>query len=810
MCFCTLQVTSLNTGEILDYGTENIQWILSQGSNSTIYGSDPATKLDVVEDIDTLLSFLSGTFVKVNTLAYGDIAVNKYYVKKLSQDLSGKGVVFTTTNLAFYLTDDYATIRPLFANCGTPGSVTVDGVTIINPGDVVQVGTITGANIQDGTVLFADIEDIDANRILGRTLTDGVVQELIFFEGDGIDIVFGGGFLRFENVAQGELKAEATGLLIWDSRNVDNHVFKGLLASTGIDVSEVGSDIVITNTGLVSASSVGGGTIALLSGVVSGDVQLKTITAGPGIGLVDAAGNITISATGGVTNATNVGVGQGIFKQLAAGILEFYSLVSSGAISISLVGDDVQISEVLTASNGLTRTVNDILLGGTLNQNTVIGGASSFNFQLTNLVAFTASGTGSGSILFNTLLLHGITGVTIRASGSGNPIDIGTIADEVITLGNTLGQLSIAGQYELPLNDAPDSTMGVKEVLVWTGDGGGGSTVQFEPFVSGGITSVVNVGGGNEILRDIVANTANLRTLIAAGGISITQNADDITIGDLFTAVGGLTRSTNAFRLGGIQDQNVLISGAGFNFTLNGQNSVAMTAVTDIVLTSALIQLLAADVELGTSGATVRVADNYDLPSGAPSTTAGEKNIMVWTGDGGGGATPAFESLNAGASAFAWEDISVDPGVAEGFMVRCTDPTGITLTKPSPTEFLVTVPTGIDITDVAIHLSAVHNPGSDLFFQVDFQGNSSKGVAREAYQDLDSLTLPTVKVANKQLAETAGLVSRTNYIQYGRTQGSGVLEVRLTGLAPLELYLINFNQANAAGNAECMLTVSDL
>lgn len=45
-----------------------------------------------------------------------------------------------------------------------------------------------------------------------------------------------------------------------------------------------------------------------------------------------------------------------------------------------------------------------------------------------------------------------------------------------------------------------------------------------------GITSVANVGTGEGILRDIVSNTANLKSLVAGSGVTLTPGANDITI----------------------------------------------------------------------------------------------------------------------------------------------------------------------------------------------------------------------------------------------------------------------------------------
>ena len=460
MCFCALEVTDLRSGEVFSYGTENLQWILGNGTHSSLIGNDPATKLDVAEDIDTLVGLLGGTFVKVTDLQNGATAFNKFFVKHLRSTAAGKAVLFTTTNYAFYLDETYATVKALLAPCAGAGSIVIDGVTIIAPGGIHQVGEITGDHIADGSVEFVDIQDMNANRLLGRLMTDGTPGEVFLEEGDGMDLIYSGPpfNIRFNNTATGVLAAGATGALLYKSRLPENHEFKGILAGAGVAVNVLADDVEIVNDGVIDAENVGTGTFDVLSGVVANVAQFKTITPANGVAIVDSGNTLTISAT-------------------------------------------------------------------------------------------------------------------------------------------------------------------------------------------------------------------------------------------------------------------------------------------------------------------------------AP---------------------------------FTWENITVDPLVAFTFLVRCTNPLGVTLTKGAVNEFVITIPNGVDVTDVCIHLSAVNNPGSDVFLQFDFQGNNSKNLPRETNLDTDTVILPSVRVANKQLAALFPPVSRTNYIRYGVTQGAGVLEVRLTDFSPLELWLVNFNQAGAAGNAEAIIHVSNL
>lgn len=308
--------------------------------------------------------------------------------------------------------------------------------------------------------------------------------------------------------------------------------------------------------------------------------------------------------------------------------------------------------------------------------------------------------------------------------------------------------------------------------------------------------------------------------------------------GSLYSFENGITESGGVVKIGGSLTGDTLITGNGFSFSILPRNFTVGTDADMLLQTrnAGTMDLLASGdlliqgsgamriisntdgiIEVGSFNDTIRISDVYDLAVTAPDATSGAKSVMVWTGNGSD-AGPGFEPYVAGGGGggsgdgvvLLWQDIAVDAAVAERFLVRCTDPTGVTLTKPSATEFLVTVPTGVEVTDLAIHLSAGNNPGTDVYVRIDFQGNGYDGLPREVYGTEDTVSLPSVRVANKALADMAGAVSRSNYIKYGVTQGSGALEVRMTGVQPLELYLVNFNQANSAGNGAAIITISDL
>lgn len=88
------------------------------------------------------------------------------------------------------------------------------------------------------------------------------------------------------------------------------------------------------------------------------DLQFKTIVAGSNVTLTPGTDTLTISATdtGETNTASNVGIGEGVFKQKTGANLEFKSLIAGANVTITPSADALTISstdtgEVNTASN---------------------------------------------------------------------------------------------------------------------------------------------------------------------------------------------------------------------------------------------------------------------------------------------------------------------------------------------------------------------------------------------------------------------------------------------------------------------------
>lgn len=102
---------------------------------------------------------------------------------------------------------------------------------------------------------------------------------------------------------------------------------------------------------------------------------------------------------------------------------------------------------------------------------------------------------------------------------------------------------------------------------------------------AGGLTAAANVGAGAGVFRDITGgNTLNLRSLVQAGAVQITQNLDDITIAsDAFNSasnVGGGVELLNAVGPNNFS-LKTLAAGANISITeLGGLITIAASAST--------------------------------------------------------------------------------------------------------------------------------------------------------------------------------------------------------------------------------------
>jgi hypothetical protein len=107
---------------------------------------------------------------------------------------------------------------------------------------------------------------------------------------------------------------------------------------------------------LVTASNVGGGE-EVFKEKTNSDISFRTLTASTGVTVTTVGDNIQIAADGASATGLNIGVGAPVFKQKNGDNLEFRKLDVGGAsknFSIQLNGDTIEFTssaEINTASN---------------------------------------------------------------------------------------------------------------------------------------------------------------------------------------------------------------------------------------------------------------------------------------------------------------------------------------------------------------------------------------------------------------------------------------------------------------------------
>jgi hypothetical protein len=249
--------------------------------------------------------------------------------------------------------------------------------------------------------------------------------------------------------------------------------------------------------------------IGLFRDKVSTTLNFRSLIAGTNITLVNNGDDITINSTGGsggsgeVNTASNVGGGQGIFRQKTGVDLELKSLLSSGSISLNSTTDAITISssaEANTASNVGTGTA-------------IFKQKSGINLEFKSLVAGT-----------NITLVNNGDDITINSTGGGGG------SGETNTASNVGGGVDIFKQKTsvdlefktLVAGTNVTLTPGTDTITI-ASSGGGGSSV--------GTEYVVKLGAGTDIAT-MVANAP-------AGGIPAGWTVVDATDGSVDSALSG-------------------------------------------------------------------------------------------------------------------------------------------------------------------------------------------------------------------------------------------------------------------------------
>jgi hypothetical protein len=160
------------------------------------------------------------------------------------------------------------------------------------------------------------------------------------------------------------------------SLNTDTNDFVSNVALVGTNLTFTGSGSAFNST--VNLSSLATDTTYTL--VDGGDGTFDLVDGGAAVvSTIDICSIInTHCAVGEVNTASNVGTGQGVFKQKTASDLEFYNLIGGTNINLSLVADDIVIDAVEQRTD---EQVMDIV-GTLINNGTQTGISVTYNDAL--------------------------------------------------------------------------------------------------------------------------------------------------------------------------------------------------------------------------------------------------------------------------------------------------------------------------------------------------------------------------------------------------------------------------------------------
>ena len=455
------------------------------GSRIASVGRSDGANL-VLQDVDTLTPLGGLELIKVTQAGSGrKLSVNRHSVKRVLQADDGAAEIIFFDESSIKTQETYSALVPAFTQFGVAGSSVIpDGVTIIGNGDTIpiSVGIITGANIQDGSVEFVDIQDIASQVLLGRyDPGTGQIQQITL--GPGLALSAGALTLSSSlllgaaNIGSGVGLYDSVDTQVLQLRSIDGLVY--ITAALNVDTIEIS-----TTAEINTASNAGGGAVELFYQKVGEDLQFRTIAAGTGVAFSTVNGLITLDA---------------LFQG---------------------------------ARNGTSLVSGFVELGGSLIQNTMISGAG-FDFKIQN--------AGAGEFSANSLVVGaatslGLSGATLSAifsgaallqSGSTNTIRGTTsvvLDSPIIQLGSIspAPEVSVGNLYSFPSAAPSLPADGDKKIMQWRNDGG---TV-VEEFVTPATSG--SGGGTPQVWYDITPADANIRkvlVLASASGVTFSRNS---------------------------------------------------------------------------------------------------------------------------------------------------------------------------------------------------------------------------------------------------------------------------------------------
>jgi hypothetical protein len=289
------------------------------------------------------------------------------------------------------------------------------------------------------------------------------------------------------------------------------------------------------------------------------------------------------------------------------------------------------------------------------------------------------------------------------------------------------------GQYEGLRSQIADGEAIVRDGLTLSGGAGGGG---------GTITGASNVGGGEEVYKDTLANVIRLRTLTGSGSVSVTQGADTIDIaggGEANTASNlGAGAQVFASKVGIDLQHRSLVSTDGSVTIAQGATELDIEVDPSVVDHGGLAglgdddhtQYLLADGTRPltgawnagafqiTSGSLIPAASaTYDIGATASRWRNAFVGALLLAGAVAADATAAADDLVIGAGSAA-HGATIYTGVASSGSLYFADSAGGTQGGLVYSHSTNTLTLRANSTNVAVVSSSVLYPGSDASYDI--------------------------------------------------------------------------------------------
>ncbi len=429
------------------------------------------------------------------------------------------------------------------------------------------------------------------------------------------------------------------------------------------------------------------------------------------------------------------------------------------------------VQSTVTSDNGLTKTGNNVQLGGTLLKNTDIATAG-FNT--------TFSGTGNlglGVIPTKKLDVDGDTYLRSRLNLASDYDDGATLIVKNKIAGNWIASFASAG------------TDPYRAVLLDNGNFGLGTTSPSE-----------NLDVNNNVRVRGINTNAGLSTdrIVVADGSGVLKSIPSSTYStQTITANNGITLSGNNIQLGGALVQNTDIATAGFNTTFSGTGNLGLGVIPtkkldvdgDTYLRSRLNLAAAYD-----DGATLivknKTAGNW-IASFAGSGTDPYRAVLLDNGNFGLGTTSPSENLDVNNNVRV-RGINTNAGLSTDRIV-VADGSGVLKSIPSSTYSTqtVTANNGITLSGNNLQLGGVLVQNTDIAtagFNTTFSGagNLGLGVVPTKKLDVDGDTY-----LRSRLNLASDYDDGATLIVKNKTAGNWIASFASAGMGPYRAVLLD-------------------